>query len=38
MNKFAILVGPSGSTFVKKYDFFVYQGGLKDKWGNLGQS
>jgi len=33
MNKFAILVGPSGSTFVKDYDFFVEQGGLKDPWG-----
>jgi len=33
MAKFAILVGPSGSTFVKEYDFFVSQGGLTEKWG-----
>jgi hypothetical protein len=33
MNKFAVLVGPSGSIFVKAYDFFAYQGGLKESWG-----
>lgn len=33
MKKFAILVGPSGSTFVKDYDFFVSQGGTTEGWG-----
>lgn len=33
MEKFAILVGPSGSTFVQVYSFFVSQGGLTEKWG-----
>lgn len=32
--KFAFHIGPSGSTFVKAYDFFVSQGGLKEEWGN----
>jgi hypothetical protein len=31
--KYAILVGPSGSTFVKEHELFVSQGGLKEDWG-----
>lgn len=31
--QFAIQVNPAGSTFVKEYDFFVSQGGLKEAWG-----
>ena len=33
MNKYAILVAASGSTFVKEYDFFVSQGGTTQEWG-----
>lgn len=34
MTKFAILVANSGATFVKDYDFFVFQGGLvQGGWG-----
>ena len=33
MEKFAIHIGLTGSTFVKGYDFFVSQGGLTEKWG-----
>jgi len=33
MKKFAIHINCAGSTFVKDYDFFVGQGGLKEKWG-----
>jgi hypothetical protein len=28
-----VLVGPSGSVFVKDLDFFSSQGGFRDKWG-----
>lgn len=33
MAKFAIHVNSGGATFVKDYDFFVSQGGLKQPWG-----
>ncbi len=33
MNKYAIHINCAGATFVKEYDFFVSQGGLKEKWG-----
>lgn len=34
MKKFAIHVSEvSGHTFVKDYDYFVSQGGLKQSWG-----
>ncbi len=33
MKKFAIHVNWAGATFVKDYAFFIFQGGLKEKWG-----
>lgn len=33
MAKFAIHVNSGGATFVKDFDFFVSQGGLKQRWG-----
>lgn len=30
---FMIHIGPSGSVFVKTYDFFKYQDGFTKEWG-----
>lgn len=30
---FMILIGPTGSVFVKALDFFASQGGLHEDWG-----
>lgn len=32
-NVYMILVGPSGSVFVKDLKYFRSQGGFKDSWG-----